>query len=258
MSKMKNTSQFIAEAIATHGNKYDYSKVNYTNCYTKVCIICPTHGEFWQDPSTHLKGSGCVHCGTSKVKRRVLHGVAFVDIDNANSIENRKAYSLWVNMLARCYSPYVHKRLPTYIGCSVCEEWLLFSNFKKWFDDNYVEGYDLDKDVLVKGNTIYGPSTCCFIPHKLNCSINKCQGGRRKLPIGVCFDTSRGKYVCSFRRGMKHKHIGRFESLNDAFLAYKAAKEEYIKELAEEYYQECKITKKVYDALMKYEVEITD
>ena len=58
-----NTSEFINKAHEVHGDKYDYSKVNYINSVTKVHIICPEHGEFWQTPNTHLSGRGCPKCG---------------------------------------------------------------------------------------------------------------------------------------------------------------------------------------------------
>ena len=58
----KSTEQFILEASIIHNNKYDYSKVDYYNKSKNVCIICPKHGEFWQDPSSHLNGSGCSKC----------------------------------------------------------------------------------------------------------------------------------------------------------------------------------------------------
>ena len=58
----KTTEEFIQEAKTIHGDKYDYSKVEYKNAYTKICIICPNHGEFWQTPSHHLSGQGCPKC----------------------------------------------------------------------------------------------------------------------------------------------------------------------------------------------------
>lgn len=58
----RTTEMFIEEARKVHGDKYDYSKVNYNNCKTKVCIICPEHGEFWQVPDSHLRGMGCIQC----------------------------------------------------------------------------------------------------------------------------------------------------------------------------------------------------
>ena len=61
----KTTEQFIKKAREVHGDKYDYSKVEYKNSKTKVCIICPKHGEFWQIPAAHLNGQGCPKCGGS-------------------------------------------------------------------------------------------------------------------------------------------------------------------------------------------------
>ena len=67
------TESFIKKAIEVHGNKYDYSKVQYVNAHTKVCIICPKHGEFWQIPYSHLKGIGCEECA-----RRVIDTARFI------------------------------------------------------------------------------------------------------------------------------------------------------------------------------------
>ena len=254
----KTTEQFVAEARAIHGDKYDYSEVEYIGCTIPVKINCPIHGSFYQQPTLHLAGRGCMRCNMSGVKRTTLYGIATVDISDAHYSDAQRCYTLWENMLSRCYNSNILKRCPTYNGCSVCDKWLLFSNFKQWFDDNYIEGYDLDKDLLIKGNKVYSPETCCFLPHKLNCTINKCQRSRGKLPLGVSFDKTRLKYISYFRRSMKTIFIGRYDTPEEAFFAYKNAKEKYIKELAEKYFQEGKITKKVYDALMKYEVEITD
>lgn len=252
------TEKFISKARLVHGDKFDYSKVKYIDYKTEVCIICPIHGEFWQKPTLHLTRSGCFHCNTSGVRKRVLYDIAKVDVNDATSPENRKCFVLWKDMLSRCYNPHVLIRYPTYIGCSVCESWLTFSNFRQWYKEHYVEGYDLDKDILVKGNKTYSPDTCCFVPHKLNCTINRCQKSRGKLPIGVRFDAERQKFASSFRCGMTYKFIGRYNTPFEAFCAYKSAKESYVKELAESYFKEGKITERVYQALMKYEVEITD
>ena len=65
-SQKSNIKDFINKAKEVHGNKYDYSKVEYKNSKTKVCIICPEHGEFWQRPYVHLLGQGCPKCGNKK------------------------------------------------------------------------------------------------------------------------------------------------------------------------------------------------
>lgn len=69
--KKITTKQFIEKSRKVHGNKYDYSKVEYKNNSTKVCIICPIHGEFWQTPSMHSKGQGCPFCKTSKLENEM-------------------------------------------------------------------------------------------------------------------------------------------------------------------------------------------
>jgi len=86
----------------------------------------------------------------------------------------------------------------------------------------------------------------------------KRKGKRKELPIGVFKETHYPVFFAAFNKNGKLYRIGSFNNIEDASQAYKIAKEQYIKELAEKYFQEGKITKKVYDALMKYEVEITD
>ena len=72
--KKKTKEEFIKEATEKHKGIYDYSKVEYVNNYTKVCISCPKsgHGEFWQTPSNHLNGQGCPKCGIKKRGRKKL------------------------------------------------------------------------------------------------------------------------------------------------------------------------------------------
>ena len=67
MSKKLTKEEFILRAREVHGWKYDYSKVEYVNMITKVCIVCPEHGEFWQAPVDHLnRGHGCQNCNVKK------------------------------------------------------------------------------------------------------------------------------------------------------------------------------------------------
>lgn len=88
-----------------------------------------------------------------------------------------KSYEVWRDMLRRCYDEKHMKNHKSYEGCSVCEEWHNFSNFKKWFDVNYYEleneAITLDKDILIKGNKIYSPNTCIFVPKSINSMFNK-------------------------------------------------------------------------------------
>ena len=70
------TKDFIKKAIKIHGNRYDYSKVNYIDTNTKVCIICPIHGEFWQTPHNHLRGRKCKKCYFDSEK---LNTISFIE-----------------------------------------------------------------------------------------------------------------------------------------------------------------------------------
>lgn len=251
----------------THGDKYDYSKMVYVNSRTKVCIICPKHGEKMVFPLDHIKGRGCNECGYEKVSstlknkphftaRNYVYGVGIVDTEHV--VKRLKSYNAWTSMLSRCYSKKYQGKEPAYNGCSVCDEWLLFSNFKKWFDNNYIEGYALDKDIIVKGNKVYSPETCCFVPNKINLLLTSRRNHRGRCPVGVAYRTKLRKYYAQINKNGKREHIGYYDTIEEAFLAYKREKEEYIKEVAQSYFDKGEITERVYDALMNYKVEITD
>lgn len=94
-------------------------------------------------------------------------------------------YTVWLGVLMRCYNKRVHDLQPTYIGCSICDDWKSLTKFKEWFDDNYVEGYSLDKDLLVNGNKVYGPNTCAFIPPDINNLLTESTAIRGSCMIGV-------------------------------------------------------------------------
>lgn len=255
------TEEFIRRAKEIHGDRYDYSKVVYTNAITKVCIICPIHGEFWQTPNSHLSGKGCKKCACSDSENNLVFGIGLNDtnykINNNNII--KPSYSLWIHMLRRCYRP--DSKTKSYKDCSVCEDWLTYSHFDKWFSEHsneYGDNYQIDKDILVKGNKVYSPDTCCFVPQEINLLLINRKSCRGSLPLGVQKQTRSDNFMVRLNRYGKAKYVGTFNTIEEAFAAYKQEKEAYIKEVAQRYFDENKITKRVYDALMKYEVEITD
>lgn len=133
------------------------------------------------------------------------------------------AYRAWSHMLQRCYNTKVKEERPSYIGVTCCKEWLLFTNFAKWFKENYIVGYHLDKDLLVKDNLIYSPYTCIFIPQNINSFIllrDKCSGS---LPIGV--SKSGSKYVSYIKDGCGHSmYLGSFNTPEQAHQAWQKAK----------------------------------
>lgn len=246
---------FVEQAKKVHNGKYTYPEHIYVNNKTKVPIECPIHGIFWQTPDAHLRGQGCIICGCESYKR-VIYGIAVNDVFGAPW----DMYNIWYGILRRCYSQKFQSQHISYIGCSVCEEWLTFSNFLKWIQDpenGYYKGCHVDKDILNKDNKIYSPDFCCIVPKRINGLIIRNRSTRGKLPIGVTA-TYNNKFVSHVNIKDERLRLGTFDTPEEAFQAYKEAKEAYIKEVAQDYYDRGEITKKVYDALMKYEVEITD
>ena len=67
---MDKTQNFINKSLKVHGDRYDYSKVEYKNGDTKVCVICKKHGEFWVTPKNHLKGRNCPKCAIEGRSRK--------------------------------------------------------------------------------------------------------------------------------------------------------------------------------------------
>ena len=180
-----------------------------------------------------------------------------------NGKDTRCAHT-WRHMLKRCYDAYWINKHLTYKDCFSCEEWYNFQNFAKWYEENYyeIEGETmcLDKDILIKGNKIYSPETCIFVPQRINLLFVKKDNYRGNLPVGVTYEKDRNKYVasCSVYENKKHKQkkIGRYNTLEEAFTCYKNFKENYIKQVADEYKN--LIPTKLYDAMYRYEVEIND
>jgi hypothetical protein len=259
--------EFVERAKGIHGDKYVYCKENFVNMITPMDIFCRKHGFFKQTPSDHVqgKGQGCKSCAieaiTGKPKltlRKKIKGVGVLDVDFSRTYdkETKKAYHVWTAILYRCYTQNRTPDYASYEGCYICEEWKLFSNFLKWFNENYVEGYAIDKDILCKGNKCYCPEYCCFVPQEINELVIKCDARRGKYPLGV--EKKGNKFRARIKKNNTHVTIGYFDTPEQAFAAYKEAKEKHIQEMATQYFNESKITKKVYDALMKYEVEITD
>ena len=170
---------------------------------------------------------------------------------------NTKEYSLWNNMLKRCYSVKYHETRPTYVGCNVSDNFNQYSYFHEWCQNQIgFEGCDfsLDKDLIYKGNKEYNENNCVFIPIEINSVLIKRQSDRGLLPIGVTKNGKNYKAQCSYNG--KRKSLGTFTTPELAFNAYKTFKEAHIKELAEKY--KGTIDARAYQALLNYEVDIND
>lgn len=152
----------------------------------------------------------------------------------------------WKSMFNRCYGVVI---LPTYIGCTVSEDWHDYLNFKDWFISNYKEDFELDKDLIIEGNKIYSKDTCCFVPLLINATLSIKPNGN--LPYGVKIEQYKGKisYVVRISIRGKREYLGVYKSETEAGNVYKRRRSEYLKELAEEYKDQ--IIPKAYEALIR-------
>ena len=158
-----------------------------------------------------------------------------------------KYYKVWKHMLERCYDEKALVKRPTYRECTVCEEWLTFSNFKRWMETQDWEDKHLDKDILKVGNKVYCPEFCVFVTHKTNTFTLGNDARRGEFPIGVHYDFEFKKYKaqCQNPFSRKYENLGWHKSPSDAHLAWKKRKHELACRLAA-----MQTDKRVSDALM--------
>ncbi len=133
-------------------------------------------------------------------------------------------YDTWYGMIHRCYSKKITR---AYLKVKVCDEWLLFSNFKRWMQSQDWEGKVLDKDLLSSDEegVNYSPSNCIFISGRLNVFI--ADATHNGLPKGVYWDKNRGKYTVvtsNFTLGKKTVNLGRYECKVKAHAVWKEYK----------------------------------
>lgn len=184
-------------------------------------------------------------------------GVGFIGEGKYTGGKNDFSYkylTIWSGMLQRCYNEKRIEKNPSYKGVTVCKEWHNFQTFAKWYEENWKEGFELDKDILFKGNKVYSPNTCTFVPQEINSLFTKKGIKRGDCPIGVI------KMGSKFRAQIQNKNNTKIykycDTPEEAFQAYKTAKEIYIKEVADKYKNQ--ITEQTYQAMYNYQVEIID
>jgi len=179
------------------------------------------------------------------------------DIIDGKKIQN-KCYVSWSSMIRRCYDENQRHKNIAYVNCSVCDEWLYFQNYADFYHNYpYKEGdWQLDKDILVKGNNIYSDNFCCFVPQEINKLLSLNSNIRGKYAIGVSYRLDINKYSAHMNVNGKLKSLGEFDSEMEAFLSYKDHKEKYIKKLADKWRHKLDI--RVYDSLMNWNISFDD
>jgi hypothetical protein len=141
-------------------------------------------------------------------------------------------YETWRKVIDRCYSEKTKSRFPTYKNCTVCNEWLLFSRFKRWMKGQDWVGKQLDKDILFVGNKHYSPSTCVFVSGRLNSAILKPKPSKSGLPAGVYRSKKSGRYHARCHADGVLNNLGSFSTPHDAAMCYARFKSDYLYSLA--------------------------
>ena len=131
-------------------------------------------------------------------------------------------------MIERCYSKKYLESKPSYIGTSVCSDWLSATTFKKWMEQQDWSGKCLDKDIIVPGSKLYSPETCAFVLPATNLFVIACDASRGDYPIGVHLFKNTGEYraSCGNPFSGKREHLGLFSTPEEAHEAWRKRKHE--------------------------------
>lgn len=214
-------------------NKYENKIYNSTSCGEfKVIEYKDAKNvkiEFITTGYITIVGSGNVTSGS--VKDVMLPNVYKIGYFGKGCYARKthpKIYDIWHNMMSRCYN---HKNLcksKSYKNVTVCKSWHNFQNFAKWFEENYIEGFQLDKDLLQYGveNKVYSPDTCVFLPLKINSFLAHHQSTNTSGFTGVCLSRCRKKHRANINcfKTNKYKSLGYFKTAEQAFIVYTDAR----------------------------------
>ena len=196
-----------------------------------------------------------------RVVKATVEGVGFNDSLFQPSIKGKVVwqYELWKSMLKRCHSERLKKVKPHYRDVTCYNEWLSFSSFVMWVNKEAdykgkPTDLELDKDIIVKGNRVYSPDTCSFVPQEVNKPLSSGKACRGKYPVGVVFNRTGGRLSVSLGCDGEKRYLGLYDTPEEAFAVYKVAKEAHVKVVADRYKDVLK--PEVYNALMSWEVDI--
>lgn len=216
----------------------------------------------------HATYHGFVSGGVKNPYYPSVHGVGIIGIKYPLQKNNKKSkeYETWNDMLKRCFNKNIKEKYATYKEVTCCDEWLLYENFYEWLhnQDNFEKWLNgkrwcLDKDILVKGNKVYSPDTCCLVPNDVNVLFTKRNNHRGDLPIGVIKQGNKFRAECNNPFNDSHDtYLCMCSTPEDAFNIYKEYKENIIKQIAKIEYDNGNITEQCYNAMINYKVEITD
>lgn len=248
-----NTEKIKAGAIYPTNFNGDIQIVEYIHATNVIVKFLDCKHQHKVKTTTYYIKKGVV----KNPYRRTLFGVGYIGVgkySTKGSPEEKAAYGCWSDMIRRCYYERELIRYPTYRGCSVCPEWQCFQVFAEWYINHpfFGLGYHLDKDVLVRGNKVYSPSTCTLLPESLNIMLCDSRAARGKYPVGVSWHKRDENFSCNARIGSKPKYLGNFATAEEASAKYVIYKEAFVKESANAW--RGRIEEKAYEAFMDWTV----
>ena len=186
-----------------------------------------------------------------------VFNIGYLGVGKYDPAINKTAYIRWSGIMERVNSEKAEILNPSYHNVTVCEEWKCFQNFADWFYENYkadyMQNWDLDKDILFKENKHYSPESSRFVPQEINKFFIRRKTLINTLPIGVSLNKGRGKmFKATMGKNGRNFHIGYFNTVGEASNAYIKAKEYHAKCLAEIW--KPLIHPDTYKALLNYKV----
>jgi hypothetical protein len=189
--------------------------------------------------------------------KKLIFGFGINDLEKVSENgKHLKFYTCWTSMLVRCYSKKYQEKHSTYYNCRVSDEWIYLSNFKKFYDMNYKDGYQLDKDILFPGNKIYSEHKCVFIPRYLNTLLTDCGAARGEYPLGINkrknLNLSK-PYIASCRNGLSKQIYKAFKTAEEAQEWYIETKKQIVLQQIERAKVDGFNNEAVFEALIKRE-----
>lgn len=181
--------------------------------------------------------------------KRTVFDIGYLGCNDIHMGKDDGINMKWRNMIARCYDPKTHKLKPYYALCTADIEWLNFSNYREWHKENAMGNnkLDLDKDVLIQGNTVYSPDTCTLIPHFINTIFEE-----RGLETNIVLNNKTGKYDVTMSVLGKREDVGTFDTEEEARQGFLDYKKNYIRTIAQK--SKGKVPNKTYEAMMNWKV----
>ena len=216
----------------------------------------------FDDGYTLISSSGSLRKGTVKNPfYPTIYGIGYTGIGEYSATNYLNIYKIWHSLLRRCYDIDFQKNHSTYMGCTVAKRWHNFQNFCEDYINMIGYGiYDwqIDKDIIFKGNKLYSRKRCFLIPRHINSLLTKRDACRGDCCIGVTLDKYNANYPYKAHCCVNGKvtTVGLFKTENEAFAAYKSFKEKEIKRVAKLYKNQ--IAPQAYKSLLKYEVHKND